>query len=61
MAAGAVDREFNYNFGSNLGPRGSGSGLNERSVSAKSILAWFGLKRSLGDPFRDQNRGFGIG
>ena len=60
-AAGAVDREFNYNFGSNLGPGGSGSGLKRRGVSAKLILAGFGLKRSHGDPFRDQNCGFGIG
>ena len=49
-----------YIFGSNLGPRGSGSGLKRRGASVGSILAKFGLKRSHGDPFRDPNCGFGI-
>ena len=48
------------NFGPNMGPRGSGSGLKRRGVSAKSILAGFGLKRSHGDLFLYQNRGVGI-
>ena len=67
VATGAVDREFENIvvvvvcspcffeiLGPNLAPRRSGSGLNERGVSAKPILAGFHHKRSHGDPFRNQ-------
>ena len=57
-AARAVDREFNYNFGSDLGRFGSGSGFNGRGAPVGFIWAYFQLKRSHGDPFRDQNRVF---
>ena len=72
VAAGAVYREFEIYFfgicfrifwiflifGPNMGPRGSGSGLNERGVSANPILAGFRLKRSHGDPFRAKKHRF---
>ena len=54
-AARAVDREFNYNFGSNLGLLGSGGGSNGRGAPVGFIWAEFQLKRSHGDLFRDQN------
>ena len=57
-AASAVDREFNYNFGSNLGLLGSGRGSNGRGAPVGFIWAEFQLKRSHGDPLRDQNRAF---
>ena len=53
-----VDREFNYNFGSNLGLFGSGRGSNGRGAPVGFIWADFQLKRSHGDPLRDQNRVF---
>ena len=53
-------REFGIDFGSNVGSRGSVSGLKQRLVSVKFILAGFGPERSHGDLFRDQNSGFGI-
>ena len=53
-AARAVDREFNYNFGSKLGILGSGRGLNGRGAPIGLIWAEFQLKQSHGDPFRDQ-------
>ena len=58
MAARAVDREFNYNCGSNLALLGSGRGSKERGAPIGSIWAEFQLKGSHGDPFRDQNHGF---
>ncbi len=58
--AGADVREFGIDFGSNVGSRGSGSGLKQRLVSVGFILAGFGTEGSHGDPFRDQNCGFGI-
>ena len=48
----------NSNFGSNLGRFGSGSGSNGRGAPVGFIWADFQLKRSHGDPFRDQNRVF---
>ena len=54
-AAGAVDREFNYDFGSELGLFGSGMGVNGRGAPVGSIWAEFQLKRSHGDPFRNPN------
>ena len=57
-AARAVDWEFNYNFGSNLGRFGSGRGSNRRSAPVGFICADFQLERSHGDTFRDQNRVF---
>ena len=57
-AARVVDREFNYNFGSNLGLLGSRMGFNGRGAPVGFIWAEFQLKRSHGDPFRDQNRAF---
>ena len=57
-AAQAVDREFNYNFSSNLGLLGSGGGLNRRAAPVGFIWAEFQLKWSHGDPFRDQNHVF---
>ena len=57
-AARAVDREFNYNVGSNLGLFGSGRGSDRRGAPVGFIWADFQLKRSHGDPFRDQNRVF---
>ena len=54
-AARAVDREFNYNFGSNLGRFGSGRGSNGRGAPVGFIWAEFQLKRSHGDPFHAQN------
>ena len=54
-AARAVDREFNYNFGSNLGLFGSGRGSNGRGAPVGFIWAEFQLKRSHGDPFHAQN------
>ncbi len=57
--AGADVRKFGIDFGSNVGSRGSVSGLKERLVSVKFILAEFGPKRSHGAPVRDQNCGFG--
>ena len=58
--AGADVRKFGIDFGSNVGSRGSVSGLKQRLVSVKFILAGFGPERSHGDLFRDQNSGFGI-
>ena len=55
-AARAVDQEFNYNFGSNLSLFGSGRGSNGRGAPVGFIWTDFQLKRSHGDPFRDQNR-----
>ena len=55
----AVDREFNYNFGTDLGLLGSRRGLNGRGAPVGFIWADFQLKRSHGDPFRDQNHVFG--
>ena len=57
-AARAVDREFNYNFGSNLGLLGSRRGSNRRGAPVGFIWADFRLKRSHGDPFRDQHHVF---
>ena len=57
-AAKAVDREFNYKFGSNLGLFDSGRGSNGRGAPVGSIWAEFQLKQSHGDPFRDQNHVF---
>ena len=54
-AARAVDREFNYKFGSHLGLLGSGRGSNGRGAPIGFIWAEFQLKRSHCDPFRDQN------
>ena len=54
-AARAVDQEFNYNFGSNLGLLGSGRGSNGRGAPVGFIWAEFQLKRSHGDPFHAQN------
>ena len=54
----AVDREFNYNVGSNRGLFGSGGGLNGRGAPIGFIWAEFQLKRSHGDLFRDQNNVF---
>ena len=45
-------------FGSNLGRLGSGRGSNGRDAPIGFIWADFQLKRSHGDPFRDQNRVF---
>ena len=53
-AARAVDREFNYNFGSNLGLFGCGRGLNGRGAPAGSVWAEFQLKWSRGAPFHAQ-------
>ena len=53
-----AQREFNYKFGSNLGRLGSGRGSNGRGAPVGFIWAEFQLKRSHGDPFRDQNRVF---
>ena len=50
-AARAVDREFNYNFGSNLGLFSSGSDFNGRGAPIGFILAKFQLKRSHSDLF----------
>ena len=47
-------------FGPTVGSWGSGSGLKQRLVSVKFILAGFEPERSHGDLFRDQNSGFGI-
>ena len=57
ISARAVDREFNYNFGSNLGPWALGRGSNRRGAPVGLIWAEFQLKRSHGDPFLDQNPG----
>ena len=57
-AARAADREFNYNVSSNLGPLGSERGLNRRGAPVGFIWAEFQLKRSHGEPFRDQNHVF---
>ena len=57
-AARAVDREFNYNFGSNLGRFGSGRASNGRGAPVGFIWADVLLKRSHGDPFRDPSRVF---
>ena len=57
-AARAVDQEFKYNFGSTLGLLGSGRGLNGRGAPVGSIWTELQLKRSHGDPFRDQNNVF---
>ena len=53
-----MDREFNYNVSSSLGLLGSGRGLNRRGAPIGYIWAEFQLKRSHGDPFRDQNHVF---
>ena len=44
--ARAVDREFHYNFGSNVGPFGSGRRLKGRGAPVGSILAKFQLERN---------------
>ena len=49
--------EFNSNFGSNLSLFGS-RGFNGRGAPTGFIWAEFQLKRSHGDPFREQNRVF---
>ena len=49
------DWEFNYKCGSNRGLLGSGRGLNGSSAPVGLIWAEFQLKRSHGDPFREQN------
>ena len=49
-AARAVDRELNYNFGSNLRLFGSGRGLNGRGAPVDFIWAEFQLKQSHGHP-----------
>ena len=54
-AARAVDREFNYNFGSNLGLFGVGRGVNRRGAPAGFIWTEFQLERSHGDPFHARN------
>ena len=54
-AARAVDREFIYNFGSNLCLLGSGRGVNGRAAPVGLIWAEFQLKRSHGDPFHAQS------
>ena len=56
-AARAVDREFNDNFGSNLGLWGSGRGFNGRGAPVGFIWAEFQLKRSHGELFRAPNHG----
>ena len=43
-----VDREFKYNFGSNLGLFGSGRGSNGRGAPVGFVWAEFQLKRSHG-------------
>ena len=53
--ARAVNREFNYNFGSNLGLMGSGWGSNGRDAPIGFIWAEFQLERSHSEAFRDQN------
>ena len=53
--ARAVDREFNYNFGSNFALLGSGRGLNRRGAPVGSIWTEFQLKQSHSDPFNDPN------
>ena len=45
----------NLDFGSNLGVLGSGRGSKRRGAPIGSIATEFELKRSHGDPFRDQN------
>ena len=46
--------EVNSNFGSNLGRFGSGRGSNGRGAPVGFIWADVQLKRSHGDPSRDQ-------
>ena len=48
----------NLDFGSNMAVLGSGRDLNGRGAPVGSIWAEFQLKRSHGDPFRDQNHDF---
>ena len=57
-AARAVDREFNYNFGSNLARFGSGRASNGRGAPVGFIWAEFQHKRSQGDPFHARNSRF---
>ena len=57
-AARAVDQEFNYNVGSNLGLFGSGRGSNGRGAPVGFIWAEFQLERSHDDLLRDQNHDF---
>ena len=54
-AARAVHREFNYNFGSNLGLFGSRRGSSRRGAPVGLIWAQFQLKQSHGDPFHAQS------
>ena len=53
-----MDREFNYIFLSKLGLFGSGRGSNGRGAPVGFLWAEFQLKRSHGDPFRNQNHVF---
>ena len=50
-----MDREFIYNFDSNVGFFGSGRGLNGRGAPVGSIWTEFQLERSHCDPFHDQS------
>ncbi len=59
-AAGAVDREFGdilgfffRNFGPEMGSRRAGRGFKRFLEAVGFILAEFELKRSHGDPIRD--------
>ena len=53
-AARAVDREFNYSFGSNLGLFSSGRDSNGRGAPVGFVWAEFQLKRSHDRAFRAQ-------
>ena len=55
VAARAVDQEFNYIIGSNLGLLGSARDSKGRGAPIGSIYAKFQPKRSHDDPFRGQN------
>ncbi len=64
-AAGAVDREFGDifyflgNFGLEMGSRRARRGFKRFLEAVGFILAEFELKRSHGDPIRDNFCGFG--
>ena len=51
---------FGARSGPTEGPRRPGSGLKRRLVPVGFILAGFEPERSHGDPFRNQNCGFGM-